>query len=154
MSWWEWVEQVSGKSVPTQIAQEVGINQSAVNRWSHGGSPSAESAMKTARRYKKPVLEALIAAELLTAEEARQRPSASPDLSTLSDEALLEQIRRRIEGLRNDVEKMRAASGGVPAGKPEPGAAPEEGAMPEDPVGRKSLKPRKRAESPARLKDS
>lgn len=146
MSWWEWVVRVSGKSVPTQIAQEVGINQSAINRWKHGGVPSADSVKVFAGHYGRPVLEAFVAAGIISAQEAGTLPTPLPDPTELDDKVLVKEIERRL----SDAKKMRGAADGSTAG---PGSAAEP--LAEGPRGRLKrqqqevkTKAQKRAESP------
>jgi len=62
-----------------------------------------------ARAYRRPVLEAFVAAGFLTPEEADQQPSEPPTLAIVDDDALLAEIRIRMR---------RGESDAVPRGRP------------------------------------
>lgn len=99
MAWWAYVQRHSDGATNARIAESVGITPPSVGRWSKPGArPDPVQAAAFARAYGRPVLEAFIAAGFLTAEEAGERPTAPPSLATLSDDELLAEVRRRMEG--------------------------------------------------------
>lgn len=94
MSWWEYVQRVAGTATQTAIADRTGIAQSSINRW-RNTSPKPENAVAFARAYRRPVLEALIEAGVITADEAKLT-EVPADASKLDTDALLAEIRSRI----------------------------------------------------------
>lgn len=94
MSWWEYVEQISGGISQSAIGERMGMSQSAVGRWKTS-SPTPAAVAGFARAFNRPVLEAFVAAGFLTEEEARltQVPA---DLTAVESDLLLAEIRRRL----------------------------------------------------------
>lgn len=97
MSWWRYVVGVAGTDAQVEIAKKVKVDQSTVSRWKNSDAPGkAENVAKLARAYGRPVLEAFVAANFLTADEARQRPAAQPSLEGITDDDLIELVATRI----------------------------------------------------------
>lgn len=97
MSWWAYVERVTGDDDGVTIAGKLQVNQSTVSRWRTSDTPGkVENVVALARAYGRPVLEALLAAEFLTEQEARVRPRAAPDYTQLTNDELLELVRARM----------------------------------------------------------
>ncbi|PWJ22816.1 hypothetical protein ATK17_0014 [Branchiibius hedensis] len=120
MSWWEYVEQVAKTSRQRDISDRSGIDAANVSRWKGGHIPKAEMVAEFARAYGRPVLEAFVAAGFLTPMEAKERPAAAPSLGSLTDEELLDEIRKR---MRRDGTATNPA-GGSPAPVPDDGKRP------------------------------
>lgn len=99
--WWEYVQRVSGGATNTAIAELIGVTPSSVARWKDS-RPDPARARDFAIAFDRPVLEAFIEAGFLTAEEAGQLPAAEPDLAELPDDALLDELRRRLRGAQRD----------------------------------------------------
>ncbi|MBB3041172.1 helix-turn-helix domain-containing protein [Nocardioides soli] len=99
MSWSEYVARWSSGEVNRVIAQKVGVTEPSIARWKNGGikSPDAKQVAAFARAYGRPILEAFVAADFLTEEEARVRPTAVPSLSSLDEVELIKEILRRAE---------------------------------------------------------
>lgn len=74
-----------------------GISRTRLVDWRKGRSVSPDNVRATANAFGTPVLQAFVAAGLLTAEEASQRPDAPIDPSVLSNDQLLAELRRRLE---------------------------------------------------------
>lgn len=86
-----------GADQQQQAAAKASINASTVSRWLKSGKPGeAANVAAFARAYRKPVLEAFIAAGFLTPNEARARPKQAPDLNQLTNDELLELVRARM----------------------------------------------------------
>lgn len=68
MSWWAYVQKVTGGAAQTAIAERAGIAQSSVNRWKTV-IPKSENVISFARAYGRPPLEALQAAGLVSDED-------------------------------------------------------------------------------------
>jgi hypothetical protein len=95
VTWWQYVSQVAGTATPSEIARRVGLTPSSVSRWQLS-TPKPETAAAFARAYDRPVIEALIAAGVVTAEEAGVTEVAA-DLSSVPVDDLLAEIRRRLQ---------------------------------------------------------
>lgn len=98
MGWIDYVREVAGQDAPqTEIARAAKVTGPTVSRWLSGGQGVApEAAAEFARHYRRPVLEAFVAAGFLTAEEAKARPAAAPDYTKLSNDQLIELLRGRL----------------------------------------------------------
>lgn len=97
MSWSEYVLRHAGDEVNRLVAAKVHVTEPTVSRWKKGGQGvSAAQAARFARAYDRPVLEAFVAADFLTADEAGERPSGVPDYTQLTNDELLELVRARM----------------------------------------------------------
>lgn len=116
VTWRKYVESITDDG-PTAIAARIGVTAPSVSRWWGPTSrPRPEQAASFARAYNRPVLEAFIAAGFLTAEEAGEKPSAPPSLTSLDDDELLAEVRRRMQEGRNEgqlPEAEKSRDGGV-----------------------------------------
>lgn len=117
MTWWRYVQIHSGGAPNAHIAKLVGITASSVGRWGKGSGPDPAQAAAFARAYGRPVLEAFLAADYLTPEEAGEKPSAAPSLASLDDDELLAEVRKRMKGGSSDsgqdeAEKSSDSGGG------------------------------------------
>ncbi|MBB1512023.1 helix-turn-helix transcriptional regulator [Tessaracoccus sp. MC1627] len=99
MTWTQFVRTVATETPHAEIGRRIGITGASVGRWfSLGSLPDPQTAAKFARAFRRPVLEAFVAAGFLTADEAGEQPTAPPSLATLSDDDLIEEVRRRMTG--------------------------------------------------------
>ena len=130
VTWWEYVQQVAGGASNATIAAKVGVTAPSVGRWKNGGADAATVA-RFAREFGRPVLEALIAAGYITADEAGQTPSAPVSLEDLDDAALVREIAARLERGRNDRQPSPEKSSSGPRARYQRGAsiAPQEVAI-------------------------
>lgn len=97
MSWWSYVKRVAPDAQQADIAQAAGVTASTVSRWGSGAhSPDPRAVVTFARTYGRPALEALVEAGVLTPAEAKQRPTAAPSIDSLTDDQLLDEIRKRM----------------------------------------------------------
>ncbi len=93
--WWKYVERVIGHDPFSTAASKAGFDKSAFTRWKRGAAADPAFAVKLARAYGSSVLEALVEAELITAEEASLK---FVDTSThLSDRELVRKLAHRID---------------------------------------------------------
>lgn len=95
-SWWSYVERWRGDATDKDIARALNISPSAITRWRQGALPNAANITDFARHFGRPVLEALVVAEIITADEAGQPPAAEVDLRQLGDDELVNEIRARL----------------------------------------------------------
>lgn len=93
--WWEYVRSVAGPVKQQEIAARADIDQSHFSRWKAGHAPTVGMVAKFARAYGVNVLEALVAAGMITEAEADLREVRVADLSTLSDDEFIAELRRR-----------------------------------------------------------
>lgn len=97
VNWWSYVTGVTGTHDQKDIAATAGVDQSTVSRWKSTGKPGRpDNVAALARGYRRPVLEAFVAAGFLTGAEAKERPTERPSLSSLTDDQLVDEIRRRM----------------------------------------------------------
>lgn len=103
MDWHEYVKQVVGNDRQTEVARKTGIDQTTISRWlrpEQGGTAriSSQSVAKFARGYGKSVLQAFVVAGFLTPEEAGMQAEAPVDVSSIGDDALMQEVQRRLGG--------------------------------------------------------
>ena len=117
MSWWKYVVDTSGTESPKAMHDKTGIDGPSFSKWKGGHVPKPDLVARFARSYGRPVLEAFVAAEFLTAAEAKVRPAGKPDYSQLTNDQLLELVRER---MRNEGggEHDRSAANQKPAPSP------------------------------------
>lgn len=96
--WWIWLSQTAGEAKQQDIAAKIGVDQSHISRWKQGYRPGVDFVVKTAEAYHRNVLEALVAAEVITEEQAQLREVRIVDPAELSTDALLEELRKRLRG--------------------------------------------------------
>lgn len=79
------------------LAAKAGLQRSIVSQWVNKGTqPSLENARKFANGVGVPLLQVLVAAGLITEEEAKLRAAAPPDAGKLSNEELVDELQRRL----------------------------------------------------------
>lgn len=87
--------EIAGTTKQKEIADRAGIDQSHLSRWKDGYPPSVPFIIKIAEAYGRNVLEAFVAAEILTDEQAQLREVRVTDPDELTDAEVLEQVRKR-----------------------------------------------------------
>lgn len=103
MTWWDYVEHTAPGALQKEIAVDAGVDQSTVSRWKKGGAPDPEGVITFARTRGRSPVEALLAAGLITELEAKAKPRAPINLDEITDEQLLELLRRRLAERSGDV---------------------------------------------------
>ncbi|WP_051761338.1 GIY-YIG nuclease family protein [Microbispora rosea] len=100
-SWWEYVEHVTNRATQAAIANATGVDKVTVWRWrAERATPKPEVAIRLARAYGRPVLEALAASGAITYEEASvTEVVVERGISDIGDEDLLAEMRRRVAGV-------------------------------------------------------
>lgn len=68
--WYEYVLRVSGGMKAKQAAQQSGIHATNITHWKQGRAPTSRMAVEFARGLNENVLAALVAADIITVEEA------------------------------------------------------------------------------------
>jgi transcriptional regulator with XRE-family HTH domain len=95
--WWDYVTRIAGTDEHIAIAAKSGIGTSVLSRWSHGThDPSAQMVVTFARAYNRPPVEALTVAGYITANEAAEAIEITKPTSSLTNDELLAEIRRRM----------------------------------------------------------
>lgn len=117
MTWWEYVQSVSGGATNAAIAERIGVSAPSVSRWKDG-HPDPARARDFAKAYGRPVLEAFIVAGFLTPEEADEQPAGRLNPAEMDDEELIAEIWRRFkeggpDGRQPEAEKMIMTDGGA-----------------------------------------
>lgn len=69
-NWWQYLSDLMGNDTPTVAARKAEISASNFTRWKQGARADPDFVVKIARAYNDNVLEALVAAEFITPEEA------------------------------------------------------------------------------------
>lgn len=100
--WVNYVNSVVGTDTQALIGQKTGVSAATISRWSVF-APKPENVAAFARAYRRPVLEAFIAAGFLSEEEAGQQPAAKASAASLSNDELLEELKERLDQ-QNDYE--------------------------------------------------
>ena len=93
--WADYVKSVAGTDTQAVIGQKTGVSAATISRWSVF-APKPENVASFARAYRRPVLEAFIAAGFLTEEEAKQQPAAKTSSASLSNDELLKELEVRL----------------------------------------------------------
>ncbi|QSL99761.1 helix-turn-helix DNA-binding domain protein [Gordonia phage ODay] len=100
-TWWQYLERITGTSSGKQIAHATGVDAATISRWRSGRvRPNAETAVKIARDWNRPPVEALIAAGILSVGEFDQAVQVGRSINDFSDTELVTEIGRRLS-LRN-----------------------------------------------------
>ncbi|GGP34189.1 helix-turn-helix domain-containing protein [Saccharothrix coeruleofusca] len=96
-SWWQYVQaNLDNQGWTTgDLARHTGIDRSRFTDWRRGRSVSIENARTIARVFGASPLEVMVAAGLLTEQEAQLRRTR-PDPAALTDEELLAELGRRL----------------------------------------------------------
>lgn len=99
-TWWEYVEKHAGRVAQKVIAEKAGVDGSSVSRWKEGVKPKGEQVVAFARAYKRPPIEALIAARYIEPDEVGGAIEISISMGEVSDAALLEELASRLAAFR------------------------------------------------------
>lgn len=128
--WWEYVVRIAKTEVQKKMAADTGISETAFSRWKNGtNKPEAPHVITFARAYGRPAVEALVAADILSADDAGQAIEIHRGVDDFTDSELLEAIGLRMKGLRNvlEVAQEQAASGETPSHEKNPDELADEG---------------------------
>ncbi len=119
--WWEYIEGLrasNGLETAMDVAKKLDLPHSTVYAWQkkHRANSNSKIDSETARlvayTFERPVLEVFFNAGLLAREDvpAGDNSAAAPLMSTdnLTDDALLQELQRRIKQLRTEAELLRA----------------------------------------------
>lgn len=94
MTWWGYVQQVTGSAPQIEIAKKTGINSSTISRW-QGGEPKPVNVVTFAKAYDRPVLEAFVGAGFLTVEDADAEVVITQQHEP-TDDQLIDLLRKRL----------------------------------------------------------
>ena len=72
-NWWAYLQTITNGASNVDVARKVGFHESNMSKWSRGGKPDVEFVVKIAHAYHVNVLEALVAAGVITSAEAQLR---------------------------------------------------------------------------------
>lgn len=119
--WWKYLQNLMGDQSQLEAATFIGISKSNITRWKDGARVAPDFVVKVARAYNANVLEALVAAEFITEEEADLREVRVGGLRLVdaSHEELTDEILRRLRLRPNEDELARRRSN-----TPTPGVQP------------------------------
>lgn len=104
--WWTYVKSVTDDN-QVEIGRKSGVGGPTVNRWANGKTKAdAPTAARFARAYGRPVTEALIAIDLMSAEEAGATEVMIPkDLDAMDSAELATKVQRIVDVLRSRAER-------------------------------------------------
>jgi len=102
VNWWSYVQKVTGGATQTAIAERTGIAQSSVNRWKTV-IPRSENVIAFAKAYRRPPLEALMAAGLVSDEDI-ELTQVPRDYAELTAEELVAEMGRIAAEMRRRIE--------------------------------------------------
>lgn len=88
-----------------ELARIADVHKATVGRWDET-SPNLEPVIRLARHYNRPVLEMLVAAGLITDDDAARTPQPF-DIGSLSNHALMRELNRRLDGLSHPPATMQ-----------------------------------------------
>jgi len=96
--WWAWVQRHLDERgwTSSDLARHAKINRSIIGRWRDGAQPEVSTARALAVALGRPLLEVLVAAELLTAEEAGVTGVTVISVAQMSDGELLAELAARL----------------------------------------------------------
>ncbi|MEU5695922.1 helix-turn-helix transcriptional regulator [Actinosynnema sp. NPDC020468] len=96
-TWWDYIEKnLEYRGISTgELARRAGIDRSRFTDWRKGKSASLEAARAIAGVFDASPLEVMVAAGLITEQEARQTRTR-PDPGELSDDELVAELTRRL----------------------------------------------------------
>lgn len=127
----QWLAQITDDAAPTTAARRAGVQVSTMSRQVAKGVLSPETVVAIARAYHAPVLPGLVACGLITADEARVIAPMGTLLTDATDEALLDEVLRRIRAGHDQHPTLTEPLDHVPdpedTYEPEPEPEPEPG---------------------------
>ena len=96
--WWAWLQRHLDERgwTPSDLARHAKINRSIISRWREGAQPEVPTARALAAALGRPLLEVLVAAELLTPEEAGVTGVTVISVPQMSDDELLAELAVRL----------------------------------------------------------
>ncbi|WP_121001947.1 helix-turn-helix domain-containing protein [Saccharothrix australiensis] len=95
--WWDYLQaNLRARGMSTgELARGARVDRSRLTDWKRGGKASVDSARAVAALFGVSPLEAMVAAGVISREEAALR-EVRPDPALLGDEELVEELRRRL----------------------------------------------------------
>lgn len=93
--WWTYLQSLMEGETQQDAANRIGISKSNITRWKAGARADPDFVVKVARAYDVNVLEALVEAEFITAEEANLR-TVDRSSTKLSNKELAAEVARRL----------------------------------------------------------
>lgn len=99
-TWWAYVERITKDAPQKDIAKQAGVDGSSVSRWSQGVTPKADAAVKFARAYNRPPIEALITSGYIRPDEVGGAVEVSISMGEVADSALIEELASRLDAFR------------------------------------------------------
>lgn len=111
---------IAGTSEQKTIAEVSGIGTTVISRWFKGhNEPSAKLVVAFARAYKRPPVEALVAAGVIRDSDAADVIEVHRSADSLDDDELIAVIRQRMKGGIHAVETETPAGASGQAGQPQ-----------------------------------
>lgn len=104
-TWWEYVQNVSHKARPADIADKTKISAPTISRWNpdnKGGParPDPDNVVRLARAYERSPLEALICAGYIEADDIGRPVEIPGSMKDVSDASFMAELTNRLAELR------------------------------------------------------
>ncbi|NUT46613.1 MAG: helix-turn-helix transcriptional regulator [Saccharothrix sp.] len=98
-SWSDFIDQqMADREMSTkELTEKTGFDRSRLTAWRKGERPTLDTARVVAKAFGMTPLEVMVAAKLITAEEAELRGVSSPDPAALTDQQLVSELGRRLK---------------------------------------------------------
>jgi transcriptional regulator with XRE-family HTH domain len=98
-SWSDFVQkQMDDRGMSTgELTDKTGFDRSRLTAWRKGERPNLDTARVVAKAFGMSPLEVMVAAKLITAEEAELKGVSSPDPGALTDQQLVAELGRRLK---------------------------------------------------------
>jgi transcriptional regulator with XRE-family HTH domain len=113
-TFWDYLVRVTDNAAGAEIARIAQVDAGTVSRWKTGKvRPSVESVIAIARNWRRPAVEALVAANYLDATDAAEAIEIGRSASDLADDELLAEIRRRMKGAAHALSTTDAPAPGA-----------------------------------------
>lgn len=95
-TWWDYLQKITDGASNVEVARKVGFHESNMSKWSRGQKPDVEFVVKIAHAYRVNVLEALVAAGVITSADA-QLHEVKIGLDDLSTADLARELAARLD---------------------------------------------------------
>jgi hypothetical protein len=103
--WWEYVQNITHKARPADIAEKTGISAPTISRWNPENKgvparPDPDNVVRLARAYERSPLEALISADYIDADDINRPIEPLVSMKDVTDAAMLDELADRLKSLR------------------------------------------------------
>ena len=103
-TWWPYIQnELDARGwTGADFQRASGLSRTRVTEWRHGKGVTVDGARAVAKAFGQPLLTVLVAAGIITAEEAKLRAAAAPSPTQLTDDQLVGELMRRVKEGRDE----------------------------------------------------